>query len=126
MTLSNNQIINAMEVVSHLYEDKETMPIVIAFALMQNVKKIQACAEIYDEAYKLLIDRYSLKNDKGEVVVDDSNCIKFKDFNSFKNELTTLLSQKSEIDINPLNINKCDNLKLSLDDMLKIGFLFSE
>ena len=83
-----------------------------AWAVAEALKKIQAQRQFYMDQEKSLVDQYAKRDDKGEIIVEHGNRIKFdkpEDGQSFQESIIKL--QNTEIDLGdtfPLKLSPKD------------------
>lgn len=90
------------------------LPIKISFIIAKNKKNMETILEIYNEKRMDLIEKYAVKDDKGEIVIDHNGNAKIDDLKSFTNELEELWSIEQDVNIEYIifqDLEKCDTDK---------------
>lgn len=126
MELTNVQILNALRALKRIFEQEKELPILCAYNLIKVSKVLEDSGESIQTATNLLLQKYAKKNENNEPFINSEGNIeimdKYKD--KFATEYQTLLLETTEVNIAPIDISKMDGIRLSLNEMSDIEFLF--
>lgn len=116
--MKNREIIDHINAIGGF--TKEKVPVKLSFAVVKNFNKLQAAYKDYDESRRALIEEYSEKDEKGEIIPD-----KIADENAEKwnKEINELLDIEVDVDIHTVGIDVIENLQLSVSDVAAIEFM---
>jgi putative IMPACT (imprinted ancient) family translation regulator len=109
------EVYNSVSVMNKILDAE--LPASVAFKLTKLLKSLND--EIEDQRVKL-VSKQGQKDENGSVSVSEANK------EEFMKEFGELLSTEIEIQWEPVSVEKFDGLNLSANDLLKVGFLFSE
>lgn len=121
--LKNIAIINAMQSINELVN--LNLPIKASWNIAKNTKKIESAFNTFAECENQLIQKYAIKDENGEVKVDENNQYKIapKLVGKFNEERSELLSCDSDIDI--LKVNLSDLIGDDNENKIKPSTLFN-
>lgn len=128
MKITNRKIVNNTNLLAAL--TNKQLPIKISYAIAKNISKIEKELEIYNIERQKIIDKYCIKDSKGNNAIDDNNQYKIDDkyLESFNKDINELLD--IEIDINMHKINKDDlfdsNCNMTPAELMLIDYMIEE
>lgn len=127
MKLTLGDLLNAKDALNKLAETKG-LKASTAFVIARNIREINPQYEEYDKTYKDILNKYAVKDDKGEILIIDDNQIKLIEGKSedYFVELSELLNVEVEMPISPVALDELDGAELSPMDMLNIDFMIKE
>lgn len=111
---------------------KKKLPIKASFIIAKNKKKIDDILEIYDKKRIDLVEKYAIKNDEGEIIIDNNGNAKINNLKSFSEELEELWSIEQNFEIEYItfqDLEKCDTGNfdsLSPSDISQIQWMIEE
>ncbi|MDU2198233.1 MAG: DUF1617 family protein [Peptostreptococcaceae bacterium] len=103
MKLTNRKILNDSNFLRGLIHKQ--LPIKVSYAIAKNVSKIEKELEIYNKERQKLLDKYCVKDEKGNLVIDESNNYSIEEeyIDICNKELNELLDIEVDIDIHKFN-----------------------
>lgn len=128
MKLTNRKIVNDASLLGSLVHKQ--LPIKISFAISKNIAQIEKELEIYNKERQKLLDKYCVKNKKGENLVDENNQLEIakEHIDNWNRDLNELLD--IEIDINIHKFSESDLLNSSCEmtaaEIMLIDFMIEE
>jgi GTPase Era involved in 16S rRNA processing len=128
MKLTNRKILNDSNFLRGLIHKQ--LPIKVSYAIAKNVSKIEKELEIYNKERQKLLDKYCVKDEKGNLVIDESNNYSIEEeyIDICNKELNELLDIEVDIDIHKFKLNdllQC-NLEVSPADLSLIDYMIEE
>lgn len=128
MKLTNKVLINSINTLSKL--NNMELNIKISYAIAKNINKLEKELEVYNNEKKKLIEKYSIKDEKGDIKVNDDGTVniqedKVQDWNININELGEI---ENEIDLYFINIDdllKC-NCNITPSEINSISYMIEE
>lgn len=105
MLLSNEKLLNDAAGLSQLTQ--KNLPVKVSYAIAKNISKIESNLKIYNKEKQKLIDKYSVKDEKGETLVGEDNQVTIqKEFlENWNKDIKELQAIENEIDIHKFNAN---------------------
>ena len=128
MKLTNRKIVNDANLLGNLTHKQ--LPIKISYAIAKNVAKIEKELEIYNKERQKLIDKYCIKDEEGNNLVDENNQLKIADENleSWNKDINELLD--IEVDINIHKFSEMDllnsNCNMTPSEIMLIDYMIEE
>ena len=77
MNLTIRKILNDTNVLVAI--SQKQLPIKVSYAISKNIKKLEKELKIYNDERQKLIDRYCIKDEEGNNVIDENNNLKIAD-----------------------------------------------
>jgi hypothetical protein len=112
------EVYNSVSVMNKILDAE--LPASVAFKLTKLLKSLNDEIKSIEDQRVKLVSKHGQKDENGSVSVSESNK------EEFIKEFSELLSTEIEIEWEPVSVEKFDGLNLSANDLLKVGFLFSE
>jgi hypothetical protein len=102
----------------------------VAFKLMRIIKEISSIVEDKNKMEKMIINKYSEKDESGNVVQakdDQGNPIgiNIKNIEDFSSEMEDFMSIENEIGYDRINFEDLNLQTARVKDLIKLEFLFS-
>lgn len=128
MKLTNKKIVNDANFLGALVQKQ--LPVKVSYVIAKNVSKIEKELEIYSKERQKLLDKYSVKGEKGENLIDENNQFQIADehLESWNKDLNELLDIEVEIDIHKFNINDLLNFNCEMTpgELMLIDYMIEE
>lgn len=128
MKLTNRKIVNDANFLGTL--TNKQLPIKVSYAVAKNVSKIEKELEIYNKERQKLVDKYCIKDEKGNNKIDENNQLKIANENldDWNKSINELLDIEIEIDIHKFNINDLlnSNLDMTPSELMLIDYMIEE
>ena len=128
LTLSNERIVNTIDVLGELNNAK--LPVKVAYAITKNINKINSELKAYNKEKAKLIDKYGEKDKEGKLKVDKKGNIPLKEehIEDWNRDIKELLSIENEIDIHMINLDELlnSNCNISPAGLVAIDFMIKD
>ena len=121
MILTLEQMLNAEQTLIKISQND--LPAITAWRLLKTIQQIQKECNLFREFRSNKIKEYgNFDETKNDYVINKDN----ENFNKFMSELTSLLSEESEINVAPIEIDDLKDMELSVQQISSIEWLISE
>lgn len=128
MKLTNRKIVNDSNFLATLTQKQ--LPVKVSYAIAKNISKIENELKIYNIERQKLIDKYCVKDEEGNNVIDENNQLIIADENmtDWNNAINELLDIEVEIDIHKFNINDLmhSNAEFTPSELMLIEYMIEE
>jgi len=124
MKLSNEKIL--ADIVKLREISKKVLPIKASYAIAKNMKKIEDELEIYYKERDRLIDKYAEKDENGNVKIDETGFIVFRDKEGWDREIKELLAIENDIKIHKFPIDVLEGYNMSPVELMLIEYMIEE
>jgi hypothetical protein len=124
MKLSNEKILADIAKLREI--SKKVLPIKASYAIAKNMKKIEDELEIYYKEREKLIDKYAEKDENGNVKIDETGFIVFRDKESWDREIKELLAIENDIEIHKFPIDVLEGYNMSPVELMLIEYMIEE
>lgn len=128
MKLTNRKIVNDSNFLATLTQKQ--LPVKVSYAIAKNISKIENELKIYNIERQKLIDKYCVKDEEGNNVIDENNQLIIADENmtDWNNAINELLDIEVEIDIHKFNINDLmySNVEFTPSELIIIEYMIEE
>ena len=126
MKLSNERILDNVTKLSDVSQMQ--LPVKVSYAIARNIAKIESELKIYNNERETLIEKYSVKDDKGKTIIDESNQIKIKEEckQAWGDDISGLLSIENEVDIHKFSINELEGFSMTPAELRVIDYMIEE
>lgn len=128
MKLTNRKIVNDANFLGTL--TNKQLPIKVSYAIAKNVSKIEKELEIYSKEKQKLVDKYCIKDEKGNNKIDENNQLKIADENldDWSKAINELLDIEINIDIHKFNKNDLlnSNCNMTPSEIILIDYMIEE
>lgn len=128
MKLTNRRIVNDSNFLGGLIHKQ--LPVKVSYAISKNISKIERELDIYNKERQKLLDKYCVKDEKGENIIDENNQLKIADehLDTWNKEINELLDIEVDIYIHKFKLDdllQC-NLEVSPADLSLIDYMIEE
>ena len=123
MKLSNKRLVNNS---AKLFEiSQKQLPVKVSYAIAKNIAKLERELKIYNTEQEKLIEKYSIKDEKGKTIVSENNQIniqkdKLDDWNKDINEL---LEIENDIEIHKFFIDALDGYAMTPAELMILDYM---
>lgn len=109
MKLTNRRIVADTNFLGALTQRQ--LPIRVSYSIAKNVSKIENELKVYNAERQKLIDKYCIKDEEGNNIIDENNQLKIDDENLevWNKEVNELLDIEVDISIHKFNENDLIN-----------------
>jgi len=121
--LKNIEIINIRSSISELMNEK--LPIKTGWNISKNLRKIDDSFKAYIELENKLIKEYAIKDDSGEIILDNDNQPKFAPNNKekFLKEQQELFNCEDEFEFLTIKLSDLDNINIKPSTLFNLEFM---
>ena len=128
MKLTNRKIVNDANFLGALTHKQ--LPIKVSYAIAKNISKIERELEIYNKERQKLIDKYCVKDEEGNNVIDENNQLKIADehLEAWSKDINELLDIEVDINIHKFNVNDLlnSNCEMTASELMLIDYMIEE
>lgn len=124
MKLSNEKIL--ADIAKLMEISKKVLPIKASYAIAKNMKKIEDELEIYYKEREKLIDKYAEKDENGNIKIDETGFIVFRDKEGWDREIKELLAIENDIKIHKFPIDVLEGYNMSPAELMLIEYMIEE
>lgn len=128
MKLTNRKIVHDSQFLGDLTQ--KDLPAKVSYAIAKNVSKIESELRIYNSERQKLIDKYCIKDEDGNNIIDESNQFTIADenMNDWNDAINELLDIEIDIDIHKFNINDLfsKDYELKPSELMLIDYMIEE
>ena len=128
MNLTIRKILNDTNVLVAI--SQKQLPIKVSYAISKNIKKLEKELKIYNDERQKLIDRYWIKDEEGNNVIDENNQFKIADehIETWNKEINELMNIEVDIDIHKFNLDSliCGNYDMTPAELMIIDYMIEE
>ena len=123
--LKNIEIINIINSINELMNEK--LPTKVGWNISKNLRKLDASFKTYIELENKLVKEYAIKDDNGEIVLDNNNP-KFAPNNKEKylKERQELLNCEDEFDFLTINLSDLNNINIKPSILFNLEFMIAD
>lgn len=129
MRITNRRIVNDANFLGALVH-KTGLSIKVSYALAKNISKIERELDIYNKERQKLIDKYCIKDEEGNNVIDENNQLKIADkhLDAWSKDINELLDIEIDIDIHKFNKDDLlnSNCDLTPAELMLIDYMIEE
>ena len=126
MKLTNGKILNDSAKLSEIAQKQ--LPVKASFAIAKNLVKLEAELKTYNTEREKLIEKYSVKDEKGKTIIDENNQIKIQEeyLRDWNKDFQELLDIENEVDIHTFSIEALNGYNMSASELMLIGCMIIE
>ncbi len=128
MKLTNRKILQDAQFLGSLTQ--KDLPAKVSYAIAKNVSKIESELRIYNSERKKLIDKYCIKDEDGNNVIDENGqfVIADENMNDWNDAINELLDIEMDIDIHKFNINDLfsKDYELKPSELMLIDYMIED
>lgn len=98
-----------------------------AYTISKIIKKIEEEVNLFYDTRMKLVNQYGIKDENGELVIENNNYkINPDTLGEFNKEVTNLLETKITVEVNPINIDELESVELTPVQMIAIEDFITE
>lgn len=116
--VNNAQVLTIMEGFNRMRADDITLPAMLTYKLVKNIRAIESTHNAITETKNLLIN----KHQSSEEGLKQGT----KEFEAFLEEFAPVLEETSEFEIDMLTVDMFEGLEFSMADMLALEFMIED
>lgn len=128
MKLINRKIVEDSNFLGALTQKQ--LPIKVSYALAKNISKIEVELKIYNDERQKLIDKYSIKDEDGKIVIDENNQLKISEehLEAWNKDINELLEIEVDIDIHKFKIDDLiySNCEMTPAEIMLIDYMIED
>lgn len=128
MLLSNEKLLNDAPGLSQLTQ--KSLPVRVSYAITKNIAKIESNLKIYNKEKEKLIDKYSAKDEHGNVIVDEKNNVIIQNelLSDCDKEFNELKEIENEIYIHKFKMSELINsgVHISPGELMIMDYMIEE
>lgn len=126
MKLSNGKILNDSTKLSEIAQKQ--LPIKASYAIAKNIAKLEAELKIYNAEREKLIEKYSVKDDKGKTIISENNQISIspEHLADWNKDLQELLAIENEVNIHAFSIDVLDGCSMTPAELMILDYMIEE
>ena len=126
MKLSNERILRDIPKLSEII--KKQLPVKVSYAIAKNIAKIEAELNVYNKEREKLLDKYAVKDEHGNISVDENNQIKIREeyITDWNRDIKELLSIENEVDIHKFSIDVLEGYSMAPAELMIIDYMIEE
>lgn len=124
MKMTNQELLGNVQKLSGVAQKQ--LPVKVSYAISKNISKIESELKVYDKERQKLIEKYAEKDEQEKVVSDEKGQIKFKDKDSWDEDIKALLDIENEIDIHKFSIDELNGFNISPAELQAIDYMIDE
>ncbi|WP_300902225.1 hypothetical protein [uncultured Clostridium sp.] len=125
--LTNERIVNIINLLGRLNDTP--LPIKVAYAVSKNIDKIERELKAYNIERSKLLDKYTEKDEKGEVIIENGHFkIKEECAANWNREIRELLDIENDVEIHMIQLDDLLNSNCSIapSEFELIDFMIKE
>ena len=128
MKITNRKILTDANFLGQLTQKQ--LPIKISYALAKNISKIENELKIYNSEKDKLIDQYAIKDEKGNLKVDENNQFKVREEYKevWEKEIEELLDIEINLDVHKIKLDELmlSNCNMTPAELMLIDYMIEE
>ena len=126
MKLSNGKILNDSTKLSEIAQKQ--LPIKASYAIAKNIAKLEAELKTYNTEREKLIEKYSVKDEKGKTIIGENDQISIspEHLADWNKDIQELLAIENEIDIHKFSVEALNGYNMSAAELMLIGYMIIE
>lgn len=126
MKLTNGKILNDSTKLSEIAQKQ--LPIKASYAIAKNIAKLEAELKTYNTEREKLIEKYSVKDDKGKTSIDENSQIKIQEnhLDDWSKDIQELLAIENEVDIHKFSVEALNGYNMSASELMLIDYMIIE
>lgn len=123
MKLTNGKILNDSTKLSEIAQKQ--LPIKASYAIAKNLAKLETELKTYNTEREKLIEKYSIKNEKGKTIIDENSQIKIQEkyLKEWSKDFQELLAIENEVDIHKFSVEALNGYNMSASELMLIGYM---
>ena len=128
MKMKNSEVLTRCSTLAGIIRKGEKYPVKFSFALVKNLKALQAAGADLEEARNALLDCYNVKDADGKPAYKTSGKIEIAEGceGEWKKSMQELLDIEVEVPVHPVSVSVLDGLAISADMLYGCDFMLTE
>lgn len=128
MKMKNSEVLTRCSTLAEIIRKGEKYPVKFSFALVKNLKALQAAGADLEEARNALLDCYNVKDADGKPAYTTSGKIEIAEGceGEWKKSMQELLDIEVEVPVHPVSVSVLDGLAISADTLYNCDFMLTE
>ena len=125
MKLTNKEIVNSIEALKNL--STKELNVKTSFKIAKNIKTIDEISNIFIEEKRKLVSKYGIKDDKGNLKLDDNGVAEIakENLSEWNRSYEELLEIENNIEIEKIKLSDLD-VRVSAQELLAIEYMLEE
>ena len=125
LKLTNKEIVNSIEALKNL--STKELDVKTSFKIAKNIKTIDEISNIFIEEKRKLVSKYGIKDDKGNLKLDDNGVAEIDKDNleEWNRSYAELLEIENNIEIEKIKLSDLD-VRVSAQKLLAIEYMLEE
>lgn len=128
MKLTNKKILNDIHMLNNL--SNLELPVKVSYKIAKNIMNIEKELKVYNTQRQKLIDKYCLKDENNQNVIDENNnfTIDNKYLDKWNKKINELLDIEVDIEILTFKIDELmyDNYKMTPSQLMLIDYMIED
>lgn len=126
MKLSNGKILNDSTKLSEIAQKQ--LPIKASYAIAKNIAKLEAELKTYNTEREKLIEKYSVKDEKGKTIIGENDQISInpEHLAEWSKDLQELLAIENEVDIHKFSVEALSGYNMSASELMLIDYMIED
>lgn len=128
MKLTNKKILNDIHMLNNL--SNLELPVKVSYKIAKNIMNIEKELKVYNTQRQKLIDKYCLKDENNQNVIDENNNFTIDDkyLDKWNKKINELLDIEVNIDILTFKIDELmyDNYKMTPSQLMLIDYMIED
>ncbi len=128
MKLTNKKILNDIHMLNNL--SNLELPVKVSYKIAKNIMNIEKELKVYNTQRQKLIDKYCLKDENNQNVIDENNNFTIDDkyLDKWNKKINELLDIEVDIDILTFKIDELmyDNYKMTPSQLMLIDYMIED
>lgn len=128
MKFTNRKITNDANLLGTLTHKQ--LPVKVSYAIAKNISKIERELEVYNKERQKILDKYCIKDEEGNNLIDENNQLKIADehLEDWNKDINELLDIEIDIDIHKFNVNDLlnSNCEMTASELMLIDYMIEE
>ena len=125
LKLTNKEIVNSIEALKNL--STKELDVKTSFKIAKNIKTIDEISNIFIEEKRKLVSKYGIKDDKGNLKLDDNGVAEIDKDNleEWNRSYAELLEIENNIEVEKIKLSDLD-VRVSAQELLAIEYMLEE
>ena len=128
MKLTNKKILNDIHMLNNL--SNLELPVKVSYKIAKNIMNIEKELKVYNTQIQKLIDKYCLKDENNQNVIDENNNFTIDDkyLDKWNKKINELLDIEVDIEILTFKIDELmyDNYKMTPSQLMLIDYMIED
>lgn len=128
MKLTNKKILNDIHMLNNL--SNLELPVKVSYKIAKNIMNIEKELKVYNTQRQKLIDKYCLKDENNQNVIDENNNFTIDDkyLDKWNKKINELLDIEVDIEILTFKIDELmyDNYKMTPSQLMLIDYMIED